>query len=134
MDDLITWLRTQLDDDERVAREATQGKWRWADPGGPVKMALVAGTWPIEQMVVPSRTPDVYPSHHDAEHIARWDPARVLAEVDAKRRIMAHIGMVALSPWQIKLPEGYLEDLDRILRFLALPYADREGYRDEWRP
>ena len=29
---------------------------------------------------------------------------------------------------------GALESLERIVRILALPYADRPGYREEWRP
>ncbi|MDB5243970.1 MAG: hypothetical protein JWP57_4596 [Spirosoma sp.] len=49
-------------------------------------------------------------------HFARWAPARVLAECDAKRRA---------REMQIA------DELDRIL---ALPYADHPDYRSEWRP
>lgn len=142
-DDIGAWLRVvwagrerQLDEDERVAREATQGKWRWGDPGGRTKMALLAGTWPTETMVVPSGSPDVYPSRNDARHIARWDPARVLAEItterrdiEAKRRIM--------EAWRRQIedddPAVYLAG-DILPKLLALSYAGHPGYREEWRP
>jgi hypothetical protein len=51
-----------------------------------------------------------------ANHIARWDPARVLAECEARRRIVTECG------WET------------VMRHLALPYADHPDYRDEWRP
>jgi hypothetical protein len=51
-----------------------------------------------------------------------WDPARVLAECAAKRRIVS---------FAADLTE---EGTDDLLRLLALPYADHPGYRQEWRP
>lgn len=66
------------------------------------------------------------------EHIARWDPARVLAEVAAKRRIIEHVVRGRAYYWDTDntlFPPGLA-----ILGALALPYADRPGYRDEWRP
>lgn len=71
-----------------------------------------------------------------AEHIARWNPARVLAECDAKRRIVEEHAKLdvtrveALSNWE----RGHQVALDKVLRLLALPYADRPRYREEWRP
>lgn len=53
-------------------------------------------------------------------HIARHDPARVLAECNAKRRIVEFYGG----------PKG----LHYSLQFLALPHADHPDYREEWRP
>ena len=49
-------------------------------------------------------------------------PARVLAEVDAKRRILEEASSMV---WRDSL--GYF------LRLLALPYAGHPGYREEWR-
>jgi hypothetical protein len=134
IDDLIAWLRAQLDDDERVAREATSGDWHWVDPGGPVKLALVAGAYDHGwHVVVPVRGEMV--TRYDSDHIARWDPNRVLAEVDAKRRILDWIeGAQAAAG----APPGFdpqdAEALTHAVRLLALPYANRPGYRDEWRP
>lgn len=58
------------------------------------------------------------------------DPARVLAELEAKRRIveavttgpMAVVGAGEPSPWSLKM-----------LGILALPYSDHPDYQQEWR-
>jgi hypothetical protein len=128
MDELITWLRAQLDDDERVARRAGWNHPEWTYDR---EMFTVASdAWVIAARKDRSGSPinDV-----DGEHIARWDPARVLAEVDAKRRI--------LDMWadaqSAEFPDywgGYATALDDVVRQLALPCADRPGFRAEWRP
>jgi hypothetical protein len=59
-----------------------------------------------------------------APHVARWDPARVLAEVEAKRRIVEHH-----SPddnWSYGEP-------CTTLHLLALPYSDHPDYHEDWR-
>jgi hypothetical protein len=139
-DELVVWLRAQIDDDEALARDATQGDWRWADRadlGRRFKQVLVAGPG---EVVVPSCLPDVYPSKYDAAHIVRHDPARVLREVEAKRRIIEQYEAArdqACNPVSVKnyemarLEQGALGD---VLRLLALPYSDRVGYSGAWRP
>jgi hypothetical protein len=77
-----------------------------------------------------------------AEHIARWDPARVLAEIAAKRRILARHaeydfpynpddgpGDYAWTPRCDKCFEPWPcpDLLD-----LAAPCAGRPGWRDGW--
>lgn len=59
----------------------------------------------------------------DSEHQARWTPARVLAECEAKRRIIGTLR-----------DEGGDRLFADIFRLLALPLADRPGYREEWKP
>lgn len=70
------------------------------------------------------------------DHIARHDPARVLAECEAKRRIVKEIealrGQRLAPPGSASLIMDY--SLDRALRHLALPYADHPDYDDAWRP
>jgi hypothetical protein len=61
-------------------------------------------------------------------HIARHDPARVLAEVVAKRRIL-DLFTPPVSEWGSETLRLY-----GLAQLLALPYADRPGYREEWRP
>jgi hypothetical protein len=56
-------------------------------------------------------------------HVMRWSPARVLAECEAKRRI------VRIAVDQIDEDSG-----GELLRLLALPYASHPDYREEWRP
>jgi hypothetical protein len=62
-------------------------------------------------------------------------PERVLAECEAKRRI---VGMCIPSgddedgvPFYVG---GYGEAYVEALGFLALPYADHPDYREDWRP
>lgn len=55
------------------------------------------------------------------------NPARVLAECEAKRRI---IETCQVYEYEVTNAYGY----DDILQALALPYADHPECRDEWRP
>lgn len=62
-----------------------------------------------------------------AEHIARHDSARVLAEVESKRKLIEqHVGYYGGGDdefWPVQT-----------LRLLALPYADHPDYDESWRP
>lgn len=57
---------------------------------------------------------------HDEYDILYVPPARVLAESEAKRRIVEW-----MCAWQADVR-------DEGLRLLALPYADHPDYREEW--
>ncbi|MEU0467265.1 DUF6221 family protein [Amycolatopsis sp. NPDC006131] len=61
------------------------------------------------------------------------EPDRVLAEVDAKRRIIDHIedqwDAAYGEPGRFLPPEWVA-----VLQLLALPYADHPEFRQEWRP
>ena len=56
-------------------------------------------------------------------------PARVLAECDAKRRIVELADRD--DNWRYGM---HSEAIGEVLRLLALPYADHPDYREEWRP
>jgi hypothetical protein len=137
MNDLITFLHAQLDDDERVAETIRHGGylppiWHaavYSDGSADIYAEQRINNAPADE---PSEIDEpfahVEPDRAQHEHIARWDPARVLADIAAKRRILDDCA-------------GYIEIGDaavtdgmawRTLYALALPYADREGYRDEW--
>jgi hypothetical protein len=129
---LTEFLAARLDEDEAVARAATEGPWyldapdhayvgNRADGRNYGLWAIVHnGLWAIVHMsadVLPDLTDDAQRrTLADAEHMARHDPARVLREVEAKRAIVS---------------EGAPEYL---LVHLAAVYADHPDYRDEWRP
>lgn len=122
--ELVGWLLVQLDDDERKARDA---------PGA-------GGCWRLDsksKVLTVDGDEDAFAGHGytlgAAEHIARWDPARVLAEVDAKRRIIAACEQ-AIKSQGIYGEDGQEQLADDVLRQIAVPYADRSGYRQEWRP
>ncbi|MFJ6566246.1 DUF6221 family protein [Streptomyces sp. NPDC091292] len=131
MDDLVDWLRAQLDEDKRIAQAATwcddAATWRAAvseygtpaRPGGP--------RWYVEDSmedgVVTTVDPQASADEGVALHIAEHDPARVLREIDAKRRVLNTLH-----------EEGGDRMFADIFHLLALPYADRPGYRQEWAP
>lgn len=118
MSDIETWLNAQLDEDERLARAAgadTELSWHRDERYVAADRTHVDSD---DEDLVLHIAMDGTPSA--MEHIARHNPARVLAEVEAKRLML---------------------DLHRectgacyVVRVLALPYAGRDGYREEWRP
>ena len=112
---LAEWLLARVAEDEAGALAATRLPW-----GAPPGMAV--------------RTPTGYKvaprvqKRANREHIARHDPARVLRACESVRRV------VALH--REDEPEVCMED-DQVmpcttLRALALRWADRDGYREEW--
>lgn len=69
-----------------------------------------------------SGTDDPVLDHVRAEHIARHDPARILAECAAKRQVISIV-----ASWR-----QYRQR--QVLQPLASVYADHPDCRDEWRP
>jgi hypothetical protein len=114
MDELVTWLRAQLDDDERkvaaMEREARRVQTAPIFQGHPPNW--LAGV-------------DIFVS-----------PTRWRAEVEARRRILdARDESARMANGDND--HGMAADADAMdwcVKVLALPYADREGYREEWRP
>ena len=92
MTDILAAIEAAIAEDERTAREATPGPWRWGHMWPPYKYGLLGAPHPVSgapQSIVPSAVPDLLPSKYDAQHIARHDPARVLRQAEAHRRILA---------------------------------------------
>lgn len=114
-DVLVTWLRAQVDEDERVALAATASPWV-----GCFKQVTSAATDPEAEVAGTQRA-------QTADHIARHDPTRVLAEVAAKRRIIGNCEEIINGTGWPGL--AYIT-----LRLLTLPYVDQPGYRAEWAP
>ncbi|MFD0053016.1 DUF6221 family protein [Streptomyces sp. NPDC127168] len=120
MDDLVVWLRAQLDEDERGAQDALKRTT--------TTRRRIGGEW-VEDTVQPPEW-----------RRSVWGPERVLREIDAKRRT---VDLCAPPLVEVTGPEdtercftpgeGQPWGVD-VLRLLALPYADRPGYRDDWRP
>ena len=111
MTDLAQFILARIAEDETAALEAEEARgsrgWLLAD-----------------DMVDYGATPPAV-----AEHIARHDPARVLAECEAKRRIVELCEIVADLPdvdtSAFTLALNTLEDLAR-------PYADHPDHRADW--
>jgi hypothetical protein len=91
-----------------------------------------------------------YYGDDEYNHATRWSPARVLAECEAKRRIVQQcLDLVAsFGDWDAAAAAGaggrnlWPGDVSRrershahaILDAMALPYADHPDFREEWRP
>jgi hypothetical protein len=137
MDDLIAFLNGRLNEDEAAAKAA-------AGVAGPAWKAETY--WPEDEST--TRTcvrsdsgaflADLYdtPDYPDlAAHIARHDPARVLREVEAGRRILGRHGQCGI-PWG----GGLCDEAGAVyrpcpdLRDLLYRWADHPAYRQEWAP
>lgn len=113
MNDLASWLLEQIAEDERIANASAF----------------------------------TLPSSHLApreEGFVFFTTSRVLAECQVKRAII-ELHQHAQKRYDQERDSGYgdgsdmewltkLEALEPVARHLALPYADRPGYREEWRP
>lgn len=120
MIELVQWLRAQLDEDERIARAVTtEGVWRVGRSHGGASVEgegwTVAGADAL-----------------DGAHIAAHDPARVLREIEAKRDLLRFAE--GIHDHHETFTTGVAARLEATLRLFAAAYADRPGYREEWRP
>lgn len=158
MDELARWLGEQLDEDERAARAATPGPWRYnsdkhhrALGTSQFEEAVFAGPPGDAAVCVAATGPtDDRQSMGDAAHIAHHDPARVLREIEAnRRRLDRHTPQMMVgydsdeedpSTYVLGCPvcqttvvhEGDWP-CDEI-RDVVAAFVDRPGCREEWRP
>ena len=119
-DDLVAFLRARLREDEATARAVL-----WDGSGNSLSWGLAASAT-VEVGNDEFNTDD----RTVANHIVNNDPARVLAEIAAKRRIFElhrpdspdRPECVTCGPrWPCRTVEA-----------LAAPYADHPDYREEW--
>lgn len=138
--DPIPFLRARLNEDEQAVQATTAGPWRWENEefdgepclhtseftdhgpdlqgtgldvkGNPI---IVIGSFGYDANGLLIKRPD-------AMHIVRWDPARVLAEVVAKRRIIDEC-----ENW----PE-IIAPLRNILRIMTQVYTSHPDYDPAW--
>jgi len=149
MDELVQWLRVQLDDDERTALTWPADQRSWEEYGDRrIDYASGAGEDVSAVNVKASAAlgwERIYVKRDGiglSGHIVRHDPARVLREIDTKRRLLDLHAPDAMGTFTTctECGQGYeMHDWGpaypcATVRLLALPYADRPGYRDEWRP
>ncbi len=149
MSDLTEFLLARVAEDEAVALDAaaiTGLGWRQStsdvdgEPRGGVEVAL--DEWGMTDTVVYD---ECRPSVEEAAHIAHWDPARVLAECEAKRKVVElHTEGVDYDQEGNRFSTGcnecggdtYMTVVPwpcPTLRYLAQPYADHPDFREEWR-
>jgi hypothetical protein len=148
---LVEFLLARLDEDARKARAAETGR-RWEaltradsgpqvrvgdgdmdDPGPEWRREVVHPMWHCDDEL--DGCPDVARGWiAEAEHIARHDPARVLAEVAAKRLILEYAPPKAHGTFDDGWRRGQMAFHAHTLRLLALPYAGHPDYQEEWKP
>lgn len=136
-DDLVAFIRARLDEDERIAREAGGDEWiqgeKTVDWDDETDDEITAPSGYImrgddDAVVYDEGTP----SPKQATHIARFDPARVLRGVDAKRRIVAscepdHYDSVGSGDDTTALAT-------EVLWGIASEWSTHSHYLQEWTP
>jgi hypothetical protein len=123
---LDQFLLARIAEDKRIATTAAQASGR--------------EQWTADDL--PGSGP---PHDQAAEHVTRHDPARVLAECTAKRRLvqacrdirpdLAFLGArpEGLADFPLSPTDGH--QLAAVtLALLALPYAEHHEYQQEWQP
>jgi hypothetical protein len=121
MTTLIEFLRTRYDEEQRDAEAAYDGDGyrEWDIPCTGV--VQVAGG-DLDGLVVAPR--------NAAIHVARHDPARVLADVAAKRWLVDRAEHVMASSRDHAEATAWLHVVQR----LATVYADHPDYDPAWQP
>lgn len=138
--DLIAFLRARLDEDAAVARAAAEH-----DDGAGHDVQGAPGTWtfvPDEDFfgaVHPGGAIGPRVGHVNraawGQHIALHDPARVLADIEAKRRIIRAHEKWCDGRCAAPYPEGGFDAAHYwSIESLAAAYAAHPDYREEWRP
>jgi hypothetical protein len=136
VDELLAFLEACIADDEQEALKASARcgpEWRLndCDPVDPYAEGIEGEHGTVissgDSMVTESL------------HIARWDPKRVLDECAAKRKLIA--GCVEIlaeedsHDYILHGGTGAEYDLSRLaLSLMAKVYADRPGFKEEWKP
>ncbi|MFC9821392.1 DUF6221 family protein [Streptomyces erythrochromogenes] len=139
-DALVQFLRARLDEDEQTARAAAAlcgchpeaPSWEFHDGDGEDdgRIHVVGDPHPVQlgkRRRLARRWNRSYDGLFAAKHIARHDPSRVLAEVDAKRQAID-----ACETFLHDSEDGTDPCAATVLCALALPYADHPDYRQEW--
>lgn len=117
---LTEFLLARVAEDEAVAGE-THGEHRWIEPDD-----IHGDSWVITE--------------GDVEFVAYMTPDRVLAECEAKRRIVEmhkpyrRIIGVGCDVCIGSAPFPFPDHPCPTLRLLALPYAGHPDYDEEWKP
>jgi Family of unknown function (DUF6221) len=134
LDDLITFLNARLDEDEAAAKAAASVAgpdwhhdlfWDEAEESATVMIFSAAGS-PLADML-----------HRDEEmapFIARFDPARVLREIAAKRAVLG-LFVSAFGGVPVVIHAGSRTVVGGwLLRLWVAAYDDHPDYRQEWTP
>lgn len=127
IDGIVEFIRARLDEDEQEAHAAFSGQM---DP---------ENGWGSDGRAV---TPHVGVIHEDVQraHVIKWNPARVLSGVAAKRRVVdAYVERSTSMPdWggaeHDDYPGGERDGLSFAVRAVASEWSGHPNFRREWAP
>lgn len=125
MDDLVQFVTARLDEEAELAASASPGPWSTnaeADEVLAVDGVTVADGFALSGQQLRATT----------RHIARHGPARVLAEVDAKRVLLTEYERLKYEVMSDDM--SGVTALERVLRAKAAVHADHPDYQEAWRP
>lgn len=146
---LADWLLAQLAADEQVARLMADATWPESVHVTADTEAVVNGSVSVapgtskryKRIWDNSIVDDGWVVHESAVEVWSKDvAARVLADIDAKRRIVERAqfvdnhGPAVDHDRAMDMTTGASAALRDVLKLLALPYAGRDGYQKRWRP
>lgn len=121
-DDIVAFVKARLDEDERFARLTHSGEWTFDQLG----QLLVNQGQTISKIA--NLGVDSF-----GRHIARHDPARVLREVEAKRRILGEYERFAAE--RRRAMNGWdTAEISPIVAALAAVWSGHPDYKAKWRP
>lgn len=143
--EIVEFLTARLDEDEAAALAWPEDQREWQYVG---RRNLIYDNGRHESVAaidVSNRPIDFWErirvlraSASLAEHIIRWDPARVLREIEAKRRLIrAYVAATELTNSKIppvrQAAKNQASALTFALRLAAMAYADHPDYDTAWR-
>lgn len=141
--ELTEFLLARIAEDESAARvcaEAFPSPWEVVDRGHSATVATDEPYMAVASLDQADETPGRWPGDH-LDHIARHDPARVLATVEAYRKIVALHGHVTVrlidGPIEACTTCGSTDDAPvdwpcDTLRALASIWADGDDHDPAW--
>jgi len=149
---MAAYLLERIAEDEKTAREAcardyVAEHWQWVNaetdevvPDGGLEEAVAEQSLSLRSVEThPSEFVGPLPSfalrHVDDHtvalpHIARHDPAQVIAECKAKRRVVERCQYVAYDSY---LDFAARDVAEEVLQHLVQAHADRPDFPPEWR-
>ncbi|MFE7899156.1 DUF6221 family protein [Streptomyces sp. NPDC057424] len=124
MDDLVQFLRDRLDEDKAAARRAGDSFRQVGETG-----VIVATEGDRAEECASANWAGI------AEHIVRHDPARVLAEVEAKRLALDHYTeLQRLAKGGVAIYRTAAGAVGVQIQIMAMAYTRHPAYNEAWRP
>lgn len=141
---IVEFLEARIAEDEQIATAAVDAEWHHEEGEVPGvwtlgdRGALFIGESPRQGCAIIEAFEDV--DEEFKRHMDHYDPARALAEVAAKRAIIAASNSYGGPPWEdADIDSGEADAWDgrqtayrEVLANLAAVYSSHPDYQQEW--